>query len=1478
LFSDYVLFYNNRKKNIKGSQLKAGTLVAIRIPVFEHYSAENLLVEPGHSQCVLLTPLDPNRAVITVSNLRFQTGSGKTEKQTRAIGKLRRLLPPAHVRYLLGDLNFTSGAEDSSGGIPDEPPNWSVFLREFSFQEVPQENHTWFSTNSSSPCSSRIDRIYLSIPEVEWLLSTPTSRVLEEALDDIEKQHKRQVAQGLRGSEGLNTHLPVGLKFFLVPDLPKRKQLHINVFQDPLFLVNFSNVYKSPSDLALQRNPVNCLRRFKKAIHQAYRNTVSAKHKPDRIKRYSVCLLAFRELNKPLPRFKFLKKLCEENEFLRDLIYWTGSGWEFKLLKAALTRALLGGLPDPAELNRDAVPTAMGKNTRNSVADTLKNLKFILPSTRRRVSCLSADHASEPTSDPIPLGDIIKSFWGNVWSPPSSNQTKQRKALVDEYLLDYDLQITAADTPELEVKHVTRSILTSGNSAVGPDGIPFIAYRVTVEEASRVLFAYAVHLRNTPSDLTSFNAATLLLLPKSHSLMVKDTRPLCINNTDNRIIAHAFVILITPKVDLLVDTAQQGFIKGRLMSKHLHDLNSEFYSAWSSDEDYFILFTDNAKAFDSIYHDFILEVLKKQSFPDWFVSTVKSLLSNVSVRPTLAPATSIGVGRGVKQGCPLSPILFVLIYDPLVRFLKRSKELNPKAAADDLAVGSYSLETLFTEAIPLIDAFCDASGMGINKSKSVILSSCPLEDPPTHPSFAKEKCNMSPTAPTVLIEPNEALVDVNDNDPLGYTDNLDLIGDESEPENDCVSSQVSTDTIRNADPIDPEPPSNVSSDHDEVNPFTDPKSVLTPPSSPIVSADPVFPNSKQCHTMSLRVRLVPAQLPAKPVNTVKSSRARKIPGPGTSLTTVKLPTGPGKQRRKGPRLTQPKKTSHSEHLVNSIVDKRWNPYQHPSKKVDPEKRAPFGFWEYNVRWRGYGPKDDTWEPLVNLSCCTETVKEFETTWSRPLSLWETLQAGYSSCPEDWKGIKLVNHTKYLGVYFSNSKDTYATMELNFNPVLIKARDRLSSYRVVLKNVSLSTRILIVNVFVTSLFSYLIGFMLIPFPFYWEYRSMVSRAVVPYHGSAFRYEHLTMPPLLMGVKPCLSDLWVQNVFRLLSRSSFRKLGPKLYDSLPWPLGTNDSNLGVSYFSPLFDDSVNLALMEFIGPKFLAWDGVSDLSNLKDVEIKRLLVKHGLHQVKDHSEKERSRFSDLVTKFGRFSSSPTNTLAHFATISPSTPNSHLEHNLLLYTNALATDKRIRHFVPDSSVHPAKNQWYPYPCYFCSLGNDSVQHIYGECGVVRGLLTALTRRGVENCIPLTDPLIFGGVSLVKPLFIMDFPLAKRGGQHGAAFLLAFNKEVWHLRNDLRAGGTSLICIDSFRKKLKVYSHLWEADRPKKVSGSVYGSASRRTKAQKVRCYKDASMMVNSAGLDATLAFTDGSSIGNPGPSGAGAYVALRTELNWC
>ena len=1478
LLQGYVIFFNNRSKNTKGEAFKGGTLVAVRIPVLEFYSVENLLIEPGHSQCLLFTPLDPSRAVVTVSNVRFQTGSGKTEKQVRAVDKLWKLLPPAHVRYLLGDLNFTSEADDSSGGVPDEPSNWGNFLREFAFNEVVQKSHTWFAANTSSSCSSRLDRVYLSLPETQWLLGSPQSWVTEDVLVDIRAQHAYLESIGQRSAEvGVNTHIPVFLKFFKVPDPHRRPLFHSNVFQDPGFLENFDKVYKVPSDSDLSRNPEKCLRQYKMALVKAYKVTATPKHKPERVLKFSVCLRAFRELSKPLPRFKVIKSLCEKHPFLRELVYWTGEGWVFTGLKAALSGALLEGIPDPANVP-DEGPRDLGKNSFNRSVELLKNLKFILPSTKKRVSCLSGSLEVPPTSDPTLLGGLIQDYWGSIWAAPSPSEVHMRGALIDEYLMDY-LPPLATSLPDLESKHMSMSILSSGDSAPGPDGIPFMAYRVTVEHATRVLLAYALHLRNRPTDLASFNGSTLLLLPKSSSLLVKDTRPLCISNADNRIVARSLVLLLTPTTDMVVDTSQQGFISGRLMSKHLFDLNQRFYDAWKNEEEYYVLFTDNAKAFDSIYHDFILKVLQKQGFPNWYIRTVESLLSEVSVSPTLAPSARVGIGRGVKQGCPLSPTLFVLVYDPLIRCLKKFDQLEPRAAADDLAVGATSLLDLFSCAIPGIDAFCKASGMGINRNKSEILSSCPLEDPPLHPSLMPSK---PPSEQSHLVVPfsgtNVPATDPDDglalSDLLGFTDSYHL-SDGVEPDPSPLPEYEQEGSLACAQPIgmfsDP-----VVLDSDLL---TDPSSVITPPGSPALT--PGFqdhterPGNK--HGMSLRTRPEKLLPPDTPSQKAVSSRpiTRKDPSPkDPSLGTLARVPDARPKRRKKPRLTQPKKASGREWNVHSIVDKRWNPYQHPSKRVDPERIAPFGFWEYKVRWEGFGPGEDTWEPLVNLSCSEDTVADFNASWLRPPTLRESLQAHYGSCPPDWEAINLVNKTKYLGIYFSNSKDTYSTLELNFRPALIKAKERLHSYRVVFRNVPLSTRILVVNVFVTSLFSYLIGFMLIPFPIYWEYRSLVSRAIVPFHGSAFKYEHLAMPPLLMGVKLCLADLWVQNAFRLLSRSGFRKLGSKLLESLPWALGSKDSSgtQGISYYSPLFDDSVNLTLMEFLGPSFLDWDGKTDLSKMKDTEIKRTLVKHGLHKVKDHGEAERSRYRDLVTKFGRYKTTPIRTLEHFGTISPSTPNAHLEHHLLLYTNALATDKRIRHFAPTASVHPLRCQWYPYPCYFCNVGVDSITHIYGECWVIRNLLESLSvpTGGLPSLI---DKSFVNSVDYSVPLFIMDFPLPKKGEMNGAAFLLAFNLEIWHLRQSLRAGGSTDFNPKEFKEKLCHHRHLWGPDRPKVFSSSKYGNASKRTKAQRSKCFKDATTMVGSAGPEATLVFTDGSSIGNPGPSGAGAFVSLRS-----
>jgi hypothetical protein len=157
------------------------------------------------------------------------------------------------------------------------------------------------------------------------------------------------------------------------------------------------------------------------------------------------------------------------------------------------------------------------------------------------------------------------------------------------------------------------------------------------------------------------------------------------------------------------------------MTDHLHDLNANYYDKVQANLDYFILFMDNAKAFDSIHHDFILAALSKQGFPDWFVNAVSNLLTAVVVTPSLAPGFAININRGVKQGCPLSPLLFILCYDILQFKLLPLENIKVRAAADDLAVESDNLKNVIS-TFPVIDDYTKASGLGINRDKTVVLS------------------------------------------------------------------------------------------------------------------------------------------------------------------------------------------------------------------------------------------------------------------------------------------------------------------------------------------------------------------------------------------------------------------------------------------------------------------------------------------------------------------------------------------------------------------------------------------------------------------------------------------------------------------------------------------------------------------------------------------------------------------------------------
>ena len=110
-----------------------------------------------------------------------------------------------------------------------------------------------------------------------------------------------------------------------------------------------------------------------------------------------------------------------------------------------------------------------------------------------------------------------------------------------------------------------------------------------------------------------------------------------------------------------------------------------------------LLLVDQQKTFDRVNHTYLATLLGKMNFHSTFISLIQNLFSNqeahiISSGKISAP---FRVERGVRQGDPLSPLLYVLAFEPLLQKLDKelsgikvgSSAFKLSAYADDLTLG-----------------------------------------------------------------------------------------------------------------------------------------------------------------------------------------------------------------------------------------------------------------------------------------------------------------------------------------------------------------------------------------------------------------------------------------------------------------------------------------------------------------------------------------------------------------------------------------------------------------------------------------------------------------------------------------------------------------------------------------------------------------------------------------------------------------------
>ena len=347
----------------------------------------------------------------------------------------------------------------------------------------------------------------------------------------------------------------------------------------------------------------------------------------------------------------------------------------------------------------------------------LLKLKRLLPGEPCGINAMKTSNNATVTS-PSEIAQTLKQHWQKVFKKKEVDisiiQTWMEELFIqrEDGCFETGLPDASSNIWRITREHVEHAVRSARNSMPGPDGIPALAYKILGATGVDILFEVALALGTenhhsliaeaysdrSAADKHAYNMALLCCLPKKpceidpefgEVYAGEDTRPLALVNVDNRIVASAARGCWEHILEHnYISTHQQGFLKGRYMINNILDIDYNAMTVSLLHAKGALLLFDFKAAFPSVSHAFLIDSLRSIGLPDHALNLIKALYDsnycNIAFQGALYPGFELT--RGVRQGCPISPLLFAAAVDILLRMIKsRIGSCTIKAFADDIA-------------------------------------------------------------------------------------------------------------------------------------------------------------------------------------------------------------------------------------------------------------------------------------------------------------------------------------------------------------------------------------------------------------------------------------------------------------------------------------------------------------------------------------------------------------------------------------------------------------------------------------------------------------------------------------------------------------------------------------------------------------------------------------------------------------------------
>eukprot|EP00253_Pinus_taeda_P022728 PITA_22728 len=215
-----------------------------------------------------------------------------------------------------------------------------------------------------------------------------------------------------------------------------------------------------------------------------------------------------------------------------------------------------------------------------------------------------------------------------------------------------------------------------------------------------------------------FNSTFIALIPKKDEPETfEDFRPISLCNCIYEIIAKVIAIRLVPILSRNISMEQFGFLDGRKIHEAIGVAQEVIHSVKQKKKKGVILKIDLSKAYDRINWLYLRLLLTHLGFNYTFISWIMGCISNVSFVVLINGAASpfFKSQRGLRQGCPLSPLLFLLVAEGLSRLIHKARRTN-KIKGIEVAINLYISHLLFVDDILI---FSNGSHNELKELKSI---------------------------------------------------------------------------------------------------------------------------------------------------------------------------------------------------------------------------------------------------------------------------------------------------------------------------------------------------------------------------------------------------------------------------------------------------------------------------------------------------------------------------------------------------------------------------------------------------------------------------------------------------------------------------------------------------------------------------------------------------------------------------------------